>query len=314
MKRRDFLLTAAAAAGGGMAASRAWARETAPAPAKLDRVAIMTYSFDRIIKSAASAAYPGASDGPPRTLDILDVPQMFADRYGVHNIEIQHDHFPSTESAYLKEFRARMAKTKSRLSNINLEFVDALTISAANTNERLQAVELSKRWIDLAVELGSPRVMVNQGRLSEERKATAIEALRAIGAYAKTRKIKVGMEPRGGGRPPAAAPGAPPPPTPAPTAYIDLMAEVIKQAGTYTNVDLGNLGDQTTQQYGIRVLMPMTDGNTHVKLNPARYDLPAALALTKQMGYTGLYSIEGSTQGDPYDNVQKIYDVLIANL
>ena len=63
-------------------------------------------------------------------------------------------------------------------------------------------------------------------------------------------------------------------------------------------------------------MLPLTDGNVHVKLNPARYDLPAALALTRTLRYAGLYSIEagGNMGPDPHQNVQTIYDVLLANI
>jgi hypothetical protein len=96
-----------------------------------------------------------------------------------------------------------------------------------------------------------------------------------------------------------------------------LLVEIIKGSGTWANCDIGNFPDQETQHAGMRAMFPLTDGNCHVKLNPARYDLPAALALTKEIGYQGLYSIEsgGSSAGtDPHENVQKIYDVLIANI
>ena len=62
-------------------------------------------------------------------------------------------------------------------------------------------------------------------------------------------------------------------------------------------------------------MFPYTDGNCHMKmLDPSAYDLAAAIALIKQLGYTGLYSIENEQQGDPYDNVQKVYDVVVANI
>src|SRR5438045_6650720 len=48
-----------------------------------------------------------------RSSDLL--PQMYADTYGVHNIEFQHSHIVSTEASYLKELRARIEKTKSRM-------------------------------------------------------------------------------------------------------------------------------------------------------------------------------------------------------
>jgi hypothetical protein len=304
MDRRAFLIRSAIAVG---AVRKGWAQ--GPPRAVLDRVAIMTYSFDRIVK------VPGQPENPARTLDLLDIPEMFADRYGVHNVEVQHNHFPSTESSFFREFRGRLTKAKSQVTNINLEF-GSMSISAPEPVLRAQAIDLTKQWIDHAVELGSPRVMVNQGSPSEENKQVAITTLKIMGEYGKSKKVMVAMEPRGGGgaRGRAGAPGAPEPAGPPPPPGWILLTEIIKGSGTYANVDVGNFGDQETQHAGMRAMFPLTDGNCHVKLNPARYDLPAALALTKELGYKGLYSIEAGGGGDPYAAVQSIYDVLVTNI
>lgn len=277
---------------------------------KLARVAIMSYSFNNIVKNQ--------TDNPARTLDIMDVPQMFADRYGVHNVEMQHAHFLSTEPGYLKDFRDRVAKAKSKVTNINLEF-GPQNISAADPALRQQAIDRTKEWIDHAVALGCPRVMVNQGAPTQENKEIAIATLKAMGDYGKSRNIMVAMENRGGGggRRGAGAPEAPAVPAgPPPQAAWVLLVEIMKGSATYANCDLGNFPDQETQHAGIRGMFPLTDGNCHVKLNPARYDLPAALALVKSLGYTGLYSIEagGGAGTDPYQAVQAIYDVLLPNM
>lgn len=338
MNRRDFLIGAAAAAGL-VSTRRGWAQVRDRA--KLDRVAIMSLCFGSILKNASQP------DNPARTLDIMDLPQMYADRYGVHNIEMQHSHFPSTELAYLKDFRDRVAKTKSRITNINLEF-GPQNISAADPALRQQALDRTKEWIDYAVALGCPRIMVNQGAPTRENKAVAVETLKAMGEYGKSKKIMVAMENRGGGggrgrggtpgaptAPGAPAPGAAtaPPPTPPTTPAVPaapaapagppaeaawvLLVEIIKESGTWANCDIGNFPDQATQHAGMRAMFPLTDGNCHVKLNPARYDLPAALALTKELGYKGLYSIEsggGASGADPHENVQRIYDILLPNI
>src|SRR5438876_999592 len=76
---------------------------------------------------------------------------------------MQHTHFPSTEDLWLRDFKARLAKTKSRVTNINLEF-GPLNISAPQWNSRLQCIDLTKQWIDHAVTLGSPRLKVNHDR------------------------------------------------------------------------------------------------------------------------------------------------------
>jgi sugar phosphate isomerase/epimerase len=308
MNRREFLVGAAAAAGLA-ATSRAWTQSRDQA--KLARLAIMSLSFGNILKNA------NQPDDPARMLDLMDIGQMYADRYGIHHVELQHTHIPSTEQSWLNEFRARLAKTKSQVTNINLEF-GALTISSPEPVLRLQAIDLTKMWIDHAVALGCPRVMVNQGLLNQESKQVAIAALKLIGAYGKAKRIMVGVENRSAPRTaPRGTPATPPTPpaAPAPIDYATLV-EVIKAAGVHANCDLGNFTDQESQLAGIRAMFPLTDGNCHVKLNPARYDLPKALALTKELGYKGLYSIEaGATMGpDPYENTKKILDVILANI
>ena len=316
MNRREFLIGTVAATAV-LRTGRGRLRAQTPDRAKLDRVAIMTYSFDRIVRVA------GRPDDPARTLDFFDIPEMFADKYQVHNVEVQHNHFGSTEASFFKEFRARLAKTKSRVTNINLEFGN-MSITASDPVIRAQAIDLTKQWIDHAIELGSPRVMVNQGTPTPENRQVAIEALTIMGDYGKAKKIMVSMEPRGGGgggrnaAAPAAGGQATPPPVPPagpppPPAYL-LLTEIIKGSGTYANVDIGNFGEQETQHAGMRAMFPYTVGNTHIKMNPARYDLPAALALMRELRYTGLYSIEAGGQGDPYENVQRIYEALLQNM
>ncbi len=290
MRRREFLTGAALALGAG-ATTRLRARplaQGAPA-AKLDRIAIMAYSFVRVLK------VPGQPPTPERTLDVFDVPQMFADRYKVHNVEMQHNYFESTDPAFLKSFVERLAKTKSKVSNINLE-LGMMNISSPNPVLRAQAVDLTRAWIDHAILLGSPRVMINQGKLTEENKAAAIAALRQMTAYAKTKNIMVGVEPRGDD-------------------FVRLT-EVIKAGAAYANPDVGNFGgDQAHQHAGIKMMFPITNGTCHMKMhNPPTYDLAAAIQLIKQIGYTGLYSIENEQPGDPYQNVQAVLDVVLANI
>ena len=287
MKRRDFLIGSAMVMG---AAARGWGQAAKATPgSRTDRVAIMAYSFGRVLK------LPGRPSAPERTLEIFDVPEMFADRFKVHNVEMQHSYFESTEPAHFKDFLARVARTKSRVSSISLELGN-MSIAAPDPSLRAQAVDLTRAWIDHAVALGSPRVMINQGRLTQENKAAAIETLTRMTTYGKTRNVMVGVEPRADD--------------------FTLLTEVIRAGGAYTNPDVGNFGgDQAHQHEGIKAMFPYTDGNCHMKmLNPPTYDLAAAIALIRELGYTGLYSIENEQQGDPYDNVQKVYDVVVASI
>src|SRR5207247_2484038 len=114
------------------------------------------------------------------------------------NVEMQHAHVPSTEPAYLKGFRERLAKTNSQVTNINLEF-GPQNISAADPALRQQALDRTREWIDHAVAVGCPRIMVNQGAPTQENKDAAIATLKAMGDYGKSKNIMVAMENRGGG-------------------------------------------------------------------------------------------------------------------
>jgi hypothetical protein len=302
----------------------------AATPEKLSRIAIMSLDFTPMLK------LPQNANG---TLDILDLGQMYADTYGVHNIELQHAHIVSTEESYLKEMRARYERTQSHITNINLEF-GAMSISALDPIQRLQAIDLTRRWVDHAVLLGSPRVMINQGPLSYETKQHAVPALKLMSDYGKSKGVRVGVETRGnnngaagrGGPGAAAAPGGAPAPggaaaaaqapgaqpnaPAAPSAQSAapagaapnaaagaagargagggapggnglgrgaipvrpqltvipawvLLSEVIRDAGAYANVDMGNVAAEEPGELfaALRTLIPLTTGNTHTRVS-----------------------------------------------
>jgi len=314
MKRREFLIGSAAAAGTGIV----WGQRTDQA--KLDRIAIMSLCFNPVLKSAAHL------DDPKRTLDVMDLPDMIAERYGVHHVEMQHAHFASTEPGYLEEFRSRIKKAKSQMNQINLEF-GPLNISSPDPVLRVETIDLTKKWIDHAVMLGCPRVMVNQGTLTADVRQAAIDTLRTINAYGKTKKVFVTMENRGGGGGRGGRTGAAPTPltadgaaaaTPArpPSVTWEVLVEVIKAAGIWANPDVGNFPDEEARAAGLRALYPLSSGSSHCHYNPERYSEANAIKISKEVGYKGLYSIEaGANNGpDPYAAVQTILDELLRDI
>jgi hypothetical protein len=338
MQRRDFLIRAAAGAAVMVGCTRNAIAQGAPgqaapldtgAPAavsadKLARISIMTYNFTSRLK------LEGQPPNPDRILEIFDIPQMYADVYGVHNVELQHSHFASTETSYLKEFRARIEKVKSRMTQINVEF-GQMTVSAADPVQRYQAIDLTMRWVDHAVILGCPRVMINQGQLTPDTKANATAALRLMSEHAKTKGVKISVETRpvgrgggtgGRGRGDTPNPATAPAPPPAPASGLPLSApggppawelvkEVVEASGTYTNVDIGNVmaPDQASLHAVIKGLFPTTSGNMHIKTSP-NWDLATAIRFTNsELGYKGLYSIEVNPP-----RIREVYDTILANI
>ena len=351
MRRREFLASAAAAltAAG---SPTLWAQAQPPPKAKqstLDRIAIMTLNFQRILK------VPDVQDSPERTLDLFDIGEMIADKYGVHKVEFQHYHIASTEPSYLKELRSRLEKAKSRATQINLEF-SGLNMSAPRLRDRLMAIDLTKAWVDHAVLMGAQRVMVNQGAQggadsvmpTHENKVYGIPALKAMADYGRSKGIIVSVETRGGGgggrgrgnAPGAAAPAggatgaaaaapgaaAPAPPAPAPAAPATppppampspevwaLLLEILKAAGAYSNVDVGGAAAKNQEELHqcLKMLFPVTAGTMHTRVN-ANWDLATAIKfLEHDLGYKGLYTIEA---GNGHEGTQPIYDFFVAKL
>ena len=289
MKRRDFLVGSTAMAGG----LGVWAQS--PDKAKLDRIAVMTLAFNSMLKT------PAHPDDPNRTLDIMDMPDIIAEHFGVHHVEVQHAHFLSTELTYLREFRDRVKKAKSQMNQICLEF-GPLNISSPDPMLRVETIDLTKQWIDHAVVLGCPRVMVNQGTLAPEVRQTAIGTLKTIAEYGKSKKVYVTMENRGTG-----GPG---------TAGWEVVVEVIKAAGAHANPDIGNFPDEEARAAGLRVMYPLSSGSSHCHYNPEKYSEANAIKISKEVGYKGLYSIEaGNNNGpDPYSRIQTIMDELLKDI
>ena len=104
-------------------------------------------------------------------------------------------------------------------------------------------------------------------------------------------------------RPPAAtapsgaapAPPAGPPPLTGPAAWA-LLAEIIKGAGAYSNVDVGgaNAANQEELHPCLKTMFPMTANTMHTRVN-TRWDLATAIKyLEGELGYKGLYTIEAS--------------------
>jgi len=193
MNRREFFSTAAGVAA--LASGRfGWAAQVVDPKvdwkkipqSTLDRIAIMTLNFQSILK------VPDTQDSPNRTLELFDIGEMLADTYGVHKVEFQHYHLASVEPSYFRDLKARLEKTRSRATQINLEF-SGLNISAPQQRDRLLAIDLTKMWIDHAVTLGAQRVMINQGQPTQENKVHSIPTLKAMADYGKSKNIIVSV-------------------------------------------------------------------------------------------------------------------------
>jgi hypothetical protein len=316
MRRRDFLVGAAAATTL-TGASKAWARSREDD--KRSRIAIMMFGLNSIVKT-------NMPPGPERTVELMDIGEICADRFKVHQVELQSNYFASTEMSYLKDLKTRLDKTKTRIVQINLE-LPPFNMGVDTSANRLNMIDLHRAWLDKAAFLGCPRVLLNQGTPSPDNKPLTIANYQAVNALAKAKGIKTASENRntgGRGRRAGAAGGAAQPPDQAAPAaaaaaapvsttpsYI-VLAEILKASGTYGCADFLNFPNQQEQLEGIRAMLSITSGLLHAGIT---YDLAPAMAVCRELRYPGIYSIKAIGQpGNPLDNTQKILDAVLANM
>ena len=105
MKRRDFLTRITAGVGAsGLAGSvaKVWAAPGQVSPAgaagKLARIGVSTWSLHNYFPRTREEDFKL----PGKMLELLDFPEMIADRYQVHHLEFCAPHFASTEPSYLQ--------------------------------------------------------------------------------------------------------------------------------------------------------------------------------------------------------------------
>ena len=329
LRRREFLMGAAAVTGfvSRLRAEGTTRRSAQGAnQARLDRVAIMSANFDKALKVGA-----GAPSDAARTLDVMDLAQMIADRFGVHRIELEHAHFLSTEAAYLKDLKDRVAKAKSQITQINTEFQGS-NASAGGFSARAQAIDLAKQWIDHAQALGCPRVMVNPGTLAENARTNAIEALKIMGEYGRAGKVTVSIENRDNGAPPPAPP--PPPPaasavqqaaqagagrgggggTPAVPPTWQVVVDVAKAAGIMVTPNVGYFPNEIERAAGLKAMFALMPGTTHCAVDAAKYSFANAIKISKDAAYKGLYAIGTGGAADPYAATKAVLDELLKNI
>ena len=320
VNRREFLFGSAAA----VAVGRAWGQSLDPV--KMRRIAVMTLSLSSVLKSARN----------PTGTDIMDFPDLVADKLGIHNLEIYpRDLGTPLEPALIADFLKRLKKANSQITQV-IGNLGALT----GTPEEMTAILQARHdVIDQAAALGSPRVMILTGNaLQPDTRPAGIAALKAMAAYGKPKKVRITMENfnisskdgfgrAGAGRagaPGAGGPGAPggqagAPGTGAPgapggqvgapgagrqgaggvsySAPWDVLLQVCKASGTYLNPDTGNFFDNTERMKGLPLMYPHTAGGSHVKYNPTQYDTAECIKIAKRVGYKGLFTIEAGGGG-----------------
>jgi sugar phosphate isomerase/epimerase len=274
---------------------------------KLRRIAISTWSLHNYFASTREEDFKL----PGKMLDLLEVPQMLADKYKVHNMEICAPHFASSEPSYLGELKKRLAESHTRVVNMPVDIEEIWNkggLSDPEKTVREKAVNASKKWIDVAAVISSGAVRCDPGKLNAKDLAPTVESYKSLAEYGKSKGVHVIIENHGGVG------------SEHPEELVSLFKDV---GGDYIGAlpDFANFPDEKIREKGLRLLFPYARIVCHAKGlefdaqgNETKFNFPKCIEISKQEGFKGVYSIEFEGSGDPYQGIQKVLNELLRTL
>jgi sugar phosphate isomerase/epimerase len=265
-----------------------------------DRLAVAAWPFRAYIDS------PTNSDRDPNkpSMDLKDFGAYVVKTFQVNGIEPYNLHFSSTTPEYLASFRNAVAKTGAHSVNIAVD--QEKSFYDADRATRQAAVAYAKKWIDVAVAIGSPSIRTNlaAAKNTEPNLANAIESMKEVASYGASRNVVVHMENDN-----LVSEGA------------FFIVKVIDGTGNpylHALPDFANSMMSGNADFAYRAITAMFEdayGICHVKdgdfdQNGKDYpiDLAKTFGILKASGYRGYCSIEYSGGGDPHEPTKKLIE------
>jgi sugar phosphate isomerase/epimerase len=314
--RRRFLGQAAGSAAGAVVCAGVWpgiftrtalAAEAGPSvkfpTAARERIAIASYPFRDFIARREDKSGGGK-------MELKDFAAHVSAKFNIRKIEPWSPHFRSLDKAYLEELRAAVAKAGGAIVNMAVD--GEHSPYAMDSAERDRAVADSKRWIDVAVTLGSPSVRThipaaNDSKPDVERTA---ESLKRVAEYGATKNVVVHLENDD-------AVSEDP-------FFIVKVIERVNSPWLRALPDFGNSVAAHDDEYaykGVDEMFAQAYGISHVKEieageqgKIAHVDLAKTFGIAKKHGYKGYFSMEWDSPGDPYAGAAELIEKTLKNL
>ncbi|MGO8818192.1 MAG: sugar phosphate isomerase/epimerase family protein [Terriglobia bacterium] len=273
---------------------------------KLRRVAVTTWSLHTLFPQTKE--HGAKVEG--EMLDLRKFPELVADRFHVHNLELCSVHFESTDSSYLNDLKENLRKAHSRVINMPVDYPhdwDGKGLCDPDDKQWRWEISERKKWIDIAAQIGSQSIRPNPGGTAKMTDMSRpIAAYKELGEYGKTKGVKVIIENHGNV-----------------AGKAENIVAIIKGAGPRwvgALPDFGNWAEEVRYR-GLEMVFPYASTVCH-----ARYETPAGaemngklvtfdfarcVKISQTAGFKGVYSAELASPGDPYAGTQKIIDELI---
>jgi sugar phosphate isomerase/epimerase len=158
--------------------------------ASRERISIASWPFRFWIDSPTNKYRDHSKPG----MTLLQFPAMVVKEFKVNKLEPLGDHFASTDNAYLRQLREAVRKAGCRIVDIPMGGEDSYYDPDAAVRQK--AIDLGKRWVDIAVAVGSPSIRTHIGRSPRSKPdvGRAAAALGELANYAASKNVVVNLE------------------------------------------------------------------------------------------------------------------------
>jgi sugar phosphate isomerase/epimerase len=297
ISRRTFIETCALLAAAPQAQPAATPDIHFPASPR-ERLAVASYPFRNFMDRPGHAG-----------LKLTDFAAMVVEKFGIHNIEPLSSHFPSTEPAYLEELRRAVEQAHSHIVNIPASV--GASLCDPDPARRDKAIAGSKKWVDVALAIGSPsiRVHIQGARGAVPDVARTSESLKQVAEYGAAKNVMINLE------------------------NDDLVTEdaffLVKVIDAVNSPwlrglpDFGNSmmkGDEDFNYKAVEAMFRHAYNISHVKDSEVdngkvvRVSMAKTFGIANAAGYRGYFSMEWEGQGGPYEGTQTLLDESLKDL
>jgi sugar phosphate isomerase/epimerase len=243
-------------------------------------------------------------------MDLKDFAAMVVKRFNVRNIEPLSDHFSSTEASYLREFRANVEKAGARVVNVPADLRDSFYDSVDAKRQR--AVGDGKKWIDVAVAIGSPSVRLHIAGAHNVKPDVerTVDSLKRVAEYGAQKNVLVNLENDDN--------------VTEDPFFIVQVIEKVNHPYLHALPDFCNSMLTHDQEFNNRAMdamfkhayniSHMKDSEVGEKGKLYTVDVAKCFEIAKANGYRGYFSLEWEGQGEPNGGVQKLIEESLKNL
>ncbi len=306
MKRRSFLKTAAV---GAVAAPFRLSADP-PAADPRDRIGCTTVTFRH--RFASTRPQGLAPTGPDFRL--LDVPAMFVEELGLHNVELWSRHFPTATVAFGEELRAAAARAGARVVNLQHD-EPPFDLSSSDPAKRRASIATVEHWMDIAAACGATSLRANVGGRPDEAFAlgTTADSFTRLAAKGEKVGVRILVENHGGHSSKAE--------------NIAAIVAAVNSPWCRSLPDFGNMPAGFTPPQRVAFLDQILPSAHLVSAKGMEfdadyrhtsYDIAACVSAAEKSGFKGVYSIElwapAYVPPDPFRAVRALTDLIARHL